>query len=167
MWETHIGRCLKGEAFFYDLSYTSLTTSTIKTIAKLLCTDKDTIKINLMNVYKQTGSVDCGLFAIASLTLLALGGDPTNVVFNQEEMRSHFLQQYESQHIQPFPILKHRRPRTRVAKIEMCMVYCYCQLLDDEETVVCCDRCDSWYHKHCVDGEVKDGDAWYCNSCKM
>lgn len=38
-----------------------------ETIPKLLYTEKDHIKINNMNVSKQSGGADCGLYAIANI----------------------------------------------------------------------------------------------------
>ena len=40
-----------------------------------------------MNVGKQVGGVDCGLYAIAFITHLALGKDPTSIVFSQADLR--------------------------------------------------------------------------------
>ena len=41
---------------------------------------------------KQSGSYNYGLFAIAYITHLAHGCDPSLFVFHQEAMRNHFIQ---------------------------------------------------------------------------
>lgn len=80
--------------------------------------DEET-KCTLMNLFKtvgkfkfisvdmqvQEGNVDCGLFAIAVATDLAYRNDPANVIFEQEKMGSHVLENLESGSFQPFPRL--------------------------------------------------------------
>ena len=44
-----------------------------------------------MNVAKQKGSTDCGLYAIALLFSLAFGNDPTEYIFDQDALRLHLL----------------------------------------------------------------------------
>ena len=44
-----------------------------------------------MNVHKQTGTIDCELFAIATVTCLLFDRDPTTVLFDQEALRQHFV----------------------------------------------------------------------------
>ena len=50
------------------------------------------LTVNLMNTAEQTGVADCGLYALAVATCLLHNQDPTSVVFNQEELRTHFCQ---------------------------------------------------------------------------
>ena len=102
---------------------------------------------------------------IAVLTSLALDQDPTTVVYDQEAMCPHLNTCFETKKIVPFPALKHRRPANKVAKIEECILHCYCRLPDDGYEMVCCDQCDEWYHKACVDDPYcKDG-SWLCTHC--
>jgi len=73
----------------------SVCEGTMKTIANLVqCKDK-VLTVNLMNTAEQTGVVDCGLYALAVATCLLHNQDPTSVVFNQEELRTHFCQSLE------------------------------------------------------------------------
>ena len=44
-----------------------------------------------MNVSKQVGATDCALFAMATVISLALGDDPVAVVYDQQQLWSHFL----------------------------------------------------------------------------
>jgi len=61
-----------------------------------------------MNIPKKTGSTNCGLYTIANLTALTLGNfDPTSVVFNQNELRSHYLECLEKNMSKIFLFLKH------------------------------------------------------------
>ena len=49
-----------------------------------------------MNVQKQTGTSDCGLFTIAAVTCLLFDGDSTAIVFNQKELHLHFTKILET-----------------------------------------------------------------------
>ena len=57
-----------------------------------------------MNMAKQSGSADCGLYTLANLTSLLLKTDPTTVIFDKDELLS------------------------RVQKLHTCPVFCYCSL---------------------------------------
>jgi len=60
-------------------------------LAQLLRTEHRSFTVKIMNMSKQSGSVDCALYAMATLTHLAHGKDPTTVVFDQDEMRPDLL----------------------------------------------------------------------------
>ena len=154
--------------YLYDSSYTSLSTDTFNTIAQLLRCKESEIKIHIMNISKQTGSTDCALFALAIINLLALGGKPSCVVFNQQELRPHLLKSLECGTVSAFPVLKQRRPASMVCKVEICQVYCYCRLPDNGEVMTCCDGCDEWFHNQCINSttELTMQDSWYCHNCK-
>ena len=47
------------------------------------------IKLKMINVQKQLGGCDCGLFAIAIATTLAVGNQPEQCFFDQAAMRRH------------------------------------------------------------------------------
>ena len=51
--------------------------------------------ITVMNVERQTNSVDCGLYATAMLASLLLGQDPTTIVYNPEELYLHLTKVLE------------------------------------------------------------------------
>ena len=46
-------------------------------------------RIKLVRSQQQKGPKDCGVFAIAMATTIALGHNPSNVTFRQELMRAH------------------------------------------------------------------------------
>ena len=122
--------------YIYDSSYTSLSEDTQMIIAKLLCCKEEAIIVQIMNVSKQTGSTDCALFAMANLTHLALGEDPTMVVLNQDELRPHLIMMLEKGNVALFPVMKRRRPRSSESKVESIKVYCHCRMPDDAEGMV-------------------------------
>ena len=89
--------------YIYDSSHTYTCTSlsndtkcTQVTIAKFLCCKEESITTHVMNVSKQIGTIDCTLFAMANVTHLALGEDPTRVVFYQDERKPHLIKVLET-----------------------------------------------------------------------
>ena len=52
---------------------------------------------------KQVGVKDCGVYAIATATLLASGGNPESVTIDQPAMRGHLLKCFENFQLTPFP----------------------------------------------------------------
>ena len=57
--------------------YTSVSESTPTILAKMVYTDRPFFSIKMASVSKQSGSSDCGLFAIAYKTHTAYGLDPS------------------------------------------------------------------------------------------
>lgn len=117
---------------FYDSTYSNIAADTLQVIAQLVRSSDKGIDIKLMNVAKQYGSVDCGLYAIATVTCLALEMDPTIVVFHQDEMRCHLIKIFETKSFH-FPVQKYRRPVNRVNKIVHCKLYCMCRQPNDDD----------------------------------
>ena len=87
----------------YDSAYTSIVGNCKHIIAQLLNTDGDSFLVNIMDIGKQVGAADCGLYAIATLTCLAHGKDPCNIVFKREDLRSHLQDILETFQIKEFP----------------------------------------------------------------
>ena len=46
----------------------------------------------MMNIAKQRGTTDCGLYAVTILICLAFGDDPTEKNFDQTALRLHLRQ---------------------------------------------------------------------------
>lgn len=103
----------------YDSAYTTISDNTLEIIAQLMNTNAKSITIKLMNVQKQIGVVNCGLHAIATVTCLALGHDPTTVVFNDDEFRPHLLNIFETKKISAFPVNKRRKPQSSIRKYSL------------------------------------------------
>ena len=55
---------------------------------------------------KQVGGTDCGLFAIAVITAIAHGKDPSQIQFKQEEIRNHLLNCLKDKYITLFPCIE-------------------------------------------------------------
>ena len=50
----------------------------------------------LVSINKQKGSTDCGLFAVAIATTLALGLDPAGITYHQSGLRHHLVKCLET-----------------------------------------------------------------------
>ena len=72
----------------FDSLYPSIDPSTRELVYKLYRHD---VQVVVEEGPKQEGHRDCGLFAIATVTLLAHGCDPTSYKFKQSAMRKHLL----------------------------------------------------------------------------
>ncbi len=135
------------EIRLYDSAYSSASMDTMETIARLVQCKKNSFSILLMNLARQIGSVDCGLYTLATLTCLATGVDPTCVVFDQDELRPHLVKVLEHGTVSAFPVKKKRRPADLVSM--ECKVYCHCRLNENDSGMICCDHCQEWFHFEC------------------
>ena len=59
--------------------------------------------LEIVNMKKQHGGNDCGVYAIAVSTALAFNLDPASIIFDQGKMRSHLVQCIEKEMVTPFP----------------------------------------------------------------
>ena len=115
----------KGEVFVYDSMYPCVSDIVKRQIAALLATKEKEIKLKFVDVQKQSGGYDCGLFAIAFATSLVYGVQPGNVRYDQPKMRKHLCQCLEEERIRPFPALKTKRtPRADITTTDSIEVYC-------------------------------------------
>ena len=62
------------------------------------------MKVEIMLTPKQGGSTDCSLYAVAVSTAIANGIDPSQQVFDQDELRPHLLDCLQSRNLTPFPV---------------------------------------------------------------
>lgn len=150
---------------YYDSAYSTLQCNSEEIICHLLTTSSKCfrIKVNIMPTPKQSGSSDCGLYAIAIATALAYNLNPSSLIFAQSEMREHFLQCLLNRKLEPFPITKTKKPCPALKQVT-CYSCPKCCKGDDGSIMVECDRCGLWYHEACVN-EFDKRDKWYGPSC--
>ena len=72
-----------------------------------------------MNIQKQSGNNDCGLFAVANSTLLSLGINPGKYLMNQGLMRSHLYECFIEGKMTIFPWIKERRDKEKFTNIRL------------------------------------------------
>ena len=92
--------CKDGEVNIYDSVFSTVDEETKDVVANLFHSSS----MKLMQIQKQVGGKDCGLFAIATATAIAFGADPTRLVFNQASMRRHLAQCFTDKVITLFPV---------------------------------------------------------------
>ncbi len=93
-----------GTVKVYDSIYTYVDGNTRKVIENLFCMPEGS-NIEMLDIQKQEGVKDCGLFSIAIATALLFGEDPLNIRFNQVDMRSHLLKCYDTKLLSLFSVL--------------------------------------------------------------
>ena len=64
-----------------------------------------TCSLETMTIRKQSGSSDCGLFAIGISTALCFGLDPVTMKFDQVRMRPHFVNCFKKGALSLFPTI--------------------------------------------------------------
>ena len=87
----------------FDSLYPSIDPFTRELVYKLYGHD---VQVVVEEGPKQEGHRDCGLFAIATATLLAHGCDPTSYKFEQPAMRKHLLDCFENLKPLSIPYIK-------------------------------------------------------------
>ena len=152
----------------YDSLYCTVNSFVERQIATLLNTNCKEIDLRFVNVQMQYGGADCGLFAIAFATALALGHAPEAFHFQQNSMRQHLRECLEHGVITMFPYDKTRRSNKKTKNVQRVMVYCTCRLPEFGEMIQC-SCCMEWFHLDlCVTvpsrAKVRNIE-WKCPSC--
>ena len=88
-------RCVK----IYDSLYTTMDEATRKVVSNSF----GSLIPELVNIPKQSGGTDCGLYAIANATALCFQQDPSKIQFHQNVMRLHLIKCMEDGELAPFP----------------------------------------------------------------
>ena len=159
------------EVNVYDSMYCFCSNHSKVQIASILQTKHPAIRLHFLDVQKQSGEADCGLFAIAFATALSLGLHPGAYIFDQSLMRSHLLKCFESGELSMFPVKKTRRASAKVKKVEEFDVYCTCRMpVTPASELIQCAACKEWYHTNtCVQVEeiyTNTRMKWLCFLCK-
>ena len=153
----------------YDSVYCSATDEVKNQLASILQTTSNKITLHFISVPRQSGSADCGVYAIAYATALVLGVRPEMYSFDQPRMRQHLLQCIESGKMTMFPTKSQRRVKKMIKATEKIKVYCFCRLPELNKTMIDCCACNLWYHLSCVTvptNALNEDTTWYCSLCK-
>ena len=78
------------------------------------------LPVTVIPVQQQKGAYDCGLFSIAFTYHVALGGDVSNAIFQQQEMRPHLKTCFEARELSPFP---HTKKTIKNYKLKITVVH--------------------------------------------
>ena len=84
-----------GHIQVFDSVYENINADTIKQICSIVQSKTRSVTIEIMNVIKQRGSTDCGLFALAFATSLCFGESPSERKYHQKDLRTHLWNIFE------------------------------------------------------------------------
>ena len=152
---------------YYHSAYSDLSNDTEDIILQLYYTTRFNLhkmEVEIMLTPKQDGSTDCGLYAIAVSTAIANGIDPSQQVFDQDELRPHLLDCLQSRNLIPFPVKKKHRVTNSVIKTVVLYLCPVCEKPNIGEEMVECEKCNYCFHKSCVPPYNNKKD-WFCGRC--
>ena len=115
----------------------------------------DLVKFGLVNIQKQSSNSECGLFALAVATELAIGNHPDKFWYDDSCMRSHLIMCFEQKDVKVFP--KRKRPDRNISmqpynKIDLISIYCSCRMpLNEKKKMIPCSSCKHMFHVECLD----------------
>ena len=89
--------CGPFEVLVYDSLYSGASRCVQCQIASLLSSPSSDVMLNFVDVQRQSGTYDCGLFAVAFETALVFGCNPGEYLFDQRSMRKHLWNCLQSQ----------------------------------------------------------------------
>ena len=81
----------------------------------------------MIDVQRQKGTCDCGLFAVAFATALANGIQPERLEFEQDRMRKHLYRCFNQDALSMFPASR-REPQATVQSTDIKEIYCTCRM---------------------------------------
>lgn len=123
------------------------------------------LEVEVVDVQRQRGGSDCGLFAIACAVSVAFGELPQSVKFLQAEMRPHLVSCLEKEMFSPFPRTAGKRKPKKSRRVQI-KLFCRCHLPEEYDDMVWCDNCETWFHYECegFDGNCKG--TYNCQDCR-
>ena len=139
----------------------------MEAIAQFVQCRNKSFTIQLRNLTRQLCSIDCGQYALATMTCLATGVDPTCVIFDQDEPQPHLVNILEQQAVSALPIKRSRRPAADAVHVK-CEVHCYGRPPDDGGGMTRCDQYQEWFHLKCNSITIDTSlslTTWYCSEC--
>ena len=86
----------------YDSAYTKWDESALCLLKKQFRCSPSNVSV-LKGVQKQQGGKECGLYAIANATSIALGKDPLKLHYNEALMREHLVHCFSNKDLEQFP----------------------------------------------------------------
>ena len=128
------------------------------------------ITLNFQDVQRQSGSNDCGAFAVAFATALCSGCHPGKCFYDQKQMRQHLMKCLQNGYMEQFPVKRYRRLLHTDSCTQSFEVYCLCRMPRMAgESMIACARCEMWYHADiCIEvpkNAWKPNMKWLCNNC--
>ena len=161
----------------YDSLFRGVTTTSIDTQLGLLYADNSMqLEVEVPKIQQQLGWTDCGLFAVAVVTAIAIGSDPVYLTWIQGNMRAHMIQCIETEVITPFPSITRGKRTGEIPNPHKYVIDCICHCNlpefayteDGSAYVVQCDICKFWYHNQCYNlPNTSLSEYFSCNNCRI
>jgi hypothetical protein len=143
--------CSSGELRVYCSMQQVPSSRCLYDITRFVNMKKSKIKINVMNVARQKGTKDCGVYAVAYTETLLSGLDPVNVIYEQSVMRGHLLKCLLDNNLTPFPTTSYRTTRKQCIRSVDVNLFCVCRASNvREKPMIQCHVCKNWFHPNCV-----------------
>ena len=159
----------------FDCSSSSNSTNLKRQLAIMLKCPSASFLVRNVEVQRQNGTSDCGLFAIAFAHTLCLGVDPHIINFKQDLMRTHYESCIDDKKFTMFPTspCHHRQAARKRIKCEKKLsIFCKCRLPWDKDdavrgTMVQCFKCKEWYHVNCCNINLDNYTTknYICHKC--
>ena len=165
--------CSQGEVNVHDTMYPEVQSSSLPIIASLVFNRLPTLKVNMVDVGRQTNRSDCGMLAVAIAYDLCPGKDQSTVEYDHNAIRSPLTKCLKNCSLSQFPI-QGQRLAEGVTSFKDVELYCTCRMPEmaedrDKVPMAECDVCKEWYHQSCIDipNEVfdKKNVHWKCKFC--
>ena len=91
------------------------------------------------------------MLLLSIATSIAYNIDPETQVFQQDEMRHHFIHCIENKRMEPFPVKQTKRHLLNKLQFSVTIFFCpACGRGDDGTNMVECEKCENWYHESCM-----------------
>ena len=157
----------------YDSLYSYASEELKMHIASILHSELSVIQLQFPQVQRQSGSSDCGLFALAFATSVVFNVKPEECFFEQKLMRSHLATCFEEGKISMFPMKRRRLCRAQPEDLDTIELHCLCRMPEFSSSKwVQCSSCLKWFHagtcvqvpEHCL---KRDDVLWYCPGCDI
>jgi len=170
---TNIGSDNPEEVYVFDSVFSCSSTCIRTQVGSLLHTDKSQFTLKFVDVHKQDGWNDCGLFSIAYTVALSFDLQPGTCVFEQNLMRLHLIRCLESHKFTTFPVGSQRHHGLKIVRSEDIKVFCLCRMpiVPTQPKMICCSVCESWFHTEICLTDVPKSAAlnckehWSCPNC--
>ena len=129
-------------------------------------TNSTQINIDFKDMQRQSGGIDRELFAIASAACLCEGTDPSVHAWNQDDMRKHLNDCFETGTIQLFKSAKRRNRKSKA--VQTVPLHCLCRTgRIIKKDMILCEQCHLYYHYTCVNLSAQPKERFTCQNCNV
>ena len=147
-----------GHVQVFDSVFSDVSDDAINQICCIVRSRRKNVKVDIVDVCKQKGRTDCGLFALANATTLCQRELPHTKQYIQGAMRQHLIQCFKDSCASGFPSTLRNVSGDHIKKTKTIAVHCTCRLPETQcRNMIQCTVCETWYHEEC---DVVEPKAW-------